>query len=75
MPSLTIPAMAIADTKITTGPKRDALADRLTAHFAPQIADMGLELLQLRLIGSPRSGLRLDVRVDRQPGQGGPAQC
>lgn len=50
--------------------KRDALADRLTAHFAPKIADLGLELVQLRLLGSPRAALRLDVRIDRPAGKG-----
>ena len=50
--------------------KRDALALRLAAFFEPVVAEMGLELLQLRLLGSNRAGLRLDVRIDRLPGQG-----
>ncbi len=61
--------MATSDSKTTANPKRDALAARLTAHFAPQVAELGLELLQLRLLGA-RGAMRLDVRVDRQPGQG-----
>ena len=61
--------MATSDTRNTANPKRDALAERLTAFFAPQIAELGLELLQLRLLGA-RGAMRLDVRVDRQPGQG-----
>ena len=61
--------MATSDSKTTANPKRDALATRLTAHFAPQVAELGLELLQLRLLGA-RGAMRLDVRVDRQPGQG-----
>ena len=50
--------------------KREALALRLTAFFAPRVAEMGLDLLQLRLLGHHRSGQRLDVRIDRRPGQG-----
>jgi ribosome maturation factor RimP len=61
--------MATSDSKTTANPKRDALAVRLTAHFAPQIAEIGLDLLQLRLLGT-RGAMRLDVRVDRLAGQG-----
>ncbi len=61
--------MATSDSKTTANPKRDALATRLTAYFAPRVTELGLELLQLRLLGS-RGAMRLDVRVDRQPGQG-----
>lgn len=61
--------MATADSKPTANPKRDALATRLTTHFTAQIAELGLELLQLRLLGS-RGAMRLDVRIDRLPGQG-----
>lgn len=61
--------MATTEPRNTANPKRDALADRLTAYFAPRIAELGLELLQLRLLGA-RGAMRLDVRVDRLPGQG-----
>jgi ribosome maturation factor RimP len=67
--SLTMQLMATSDNRNPANPKRDALADRLTAFFAPRVAELGLELLQLRLLGA-RGAMRLDVRVDRQPGQG-----
>lgn len=61
--------MTSADSKTAANPKRDALATRLTAFFAPRVAELNLELLQLRLLGA-RGAMRLDVRIDRQPGLG-----
>ncbi len=66
---LMMQVMATPESKSTANPKRDALAARLTAHFSPLITDLGLDLLQLRLLGT-RGAMRLDVRVDRLPGQG-----
>ena len=63
------PASTTLQTPILT--KRDALADRLSAHFGEKIAELGLELVQFRLLGSNRAGLRVDVRIDRPVGQGG----
>ncbi len=61
--------MTTPNSKTTANPKRDALAERLAAYFSPRVAELGLDLLQLRLLGA-RGAMRLDVRIDRQAGHG-----